>query len=52
VSSQLTILSAADAAEPLYASLGYETTGTIPGYCCDPFEDKLDATTIMYKRLR
>jgi len=41
-----------DAAEPLYASLGYETTGIIPGYCLDPFEPKFDSTTIMYKRLR
>ena len=40
-----------DAAEPLYASLGYVTAGTIPGYCRDPFEDRLDATTIMYKAL-
>jgi hypothetical protein len=40
-----------DTAEPLYASLGYETAGVIPGYCRDPFEDRLDATTIMYKKL-
>ncbi len=40
-----------DHAEPLYASLGYVTAGTIPGYCRDPFADRLDATTIMYKRL-
>jgi hypothetical protein len=40
-----------DTAEPLYASLGYETAGVIPGYCRDPFEDRLDATTIMYKTL-
>ena len=38
-----------DMAEPLYASLGYVTAGTIPGYCRDPFADRLDATTIMYK---
>ena len=40
-----------DTAEPLYASLGYQTAGVIPGYCLDPFEDRLDSTTIMYKRL-
>lgn len=40
-----------DHAEPLYASLGYRTAGTIPGYSRDPFEDRLDATTIMYKAL-
>lgn len=40
-----------DAAEPLYASLGYETAGIIPGFCRDTFEDRLDPTTIMYKRL-
>lgn len=40
-----------DTAEPLYASLGYETVGVIPGYCRDPFVDRLDSTTIMYKAL-
>ncbi len=40
-----------DAAEPLYASLGYETVGQIPDFCRDPIEDRLHATTIMYKRL-
>ncbi len=40
-----------DAAEPLYAALGYATAGVIPGYCVDPREPRLDATTIMYKRL-
>jgi ribosomal protein S18 acetylase RimI-like enzyme len=40
-----------DKAEPLYASLGYKTAGVIPGYCRDPFEDRLDSTTIMYKVL-
>ena len=40
-----------DAAEPLYASLGYEVSGTIPGYCRDTVEDRLDPTTIMYKAL-
>ena len=40
-----------DAAEPLYASLGYAVAGVIPGYCRDPFGDQLDPTTIMYKAL-
>ncbi|MBT5498810.1 MAG: GNAT family N-acetyltransferase [Alphaproteobacteria bacterium] len=40
-----------DNAEPLYAELGYVTAGTIPGYCRDPFVERLDATTIMYKAL-
>lgn len=40
-----------DKAEPLYVSLGYQTVGVIPGYCLDPFEGRLDATTIMYKTL-
>ncbi len=40
-----------DRAEPLYASLGYNTAGVIPGYCLDPFEDRLDSTTVMYKAL-
>lgn len=38
-----------DGAEHLYASLGYATAGIIPGYAHDPTEDRLDATTIMYK---
>jgi ribosomal protein S18 acetylase RimI-like enzyme len=41
-----------DRAEPLYASLGYETVGVIPRYCRDPADPgKLDGTTIMYKTL-
>lgn len=41
-----------DSAEPLYASLGYVTVGQIPGFSRDPRDaGKLDATTIMYKRL-
>jgi ribosomal protein S18 acetylase RimI-like enzyme len=39
-------------AEPLYRSLGYQTTGTIPDYCRDTFTTRLDATTIMYKKLQ
>jgi len=40
-----------DSAEPLYASLGYQTSGIIPGYCLDPFENRFDSTTIMFKLL-
>jgi len=40
-----------DHAEPLYAALGYRIAGIIPGYCRDPFESKLDPTTVMYKSL-
>lgn len=38
-----------DKAEPLYTALGYTTVGIIPGYCRDPFDGRLDSTTIMYK---
>jgi GNAT superfamily N-acetyltransferase len=41
-----------DAAEPLYAAIGYATCGVVPGYCLDPRGDRLDSTTIMYKRIR
>ena len=40
-----------DRAEPLYAAIGYHTTGIIPGYCRDTHKDRLDSTTIMYKNL-
>jgi len=40
-----------DAAEPLYASMGYQTTGIIPGYCIDAITGALDGTTIMYKNI-
>jgi ribosomal protein S18 acetylase RimI-like enzyme len=40
-----------DNAEPLYRSLGYQTTGIIPGYCRDTLTERLDPTTIMYKNL-
>jgi hypothetical protein len=40
-----------DAAEPLYASLGYATAGVIPGWCRDTVTERLDSTTIMYKAL-
>ncbi|MFC3226465.1 GNAT family N-acetyltransferase [Marinibaculum pumilum] len=40
-----------DAAEPLYLSMGYRIAGPIPGYCLHPSEDRLEATTIMYKAM-
>lgn len=40
-----------DKAEPLYASLGYQTVGVIPGFCRDTIEERLDSATIMYKAL-
>lgn len=40
-----------DAAEPLYAGLGYRSAGAIPGYCRHPFDDRLESTTLMYKTL-
>jgi len=40
-----------DHAEPLYASIGYHTSGIIPGYCLDPFKREFDSTTIMFKQL-
>lgn len=40
-----------DAAEPLYAGLGYATAGIVPGYCRHPVEDRLESTTVMYKHL-
>ena len=40
-----------DSAEPLYAALGYAVSGVIPDFCRDPFDDRLDPTTVMYKRL-
>ena len=38
-------------AEPLYASLGYETVGVIPGYSLHAFEPRYESTTVMYKVL-
>lgn len=40
-----------DKAEPLYAALGYRTVGVIPDFCRDTLSERLDGTTIMYKRL-
>ena len=40
-----------DKAEPLYTALGYQTAGTIPQFCRDTLEERLDSATIMYKAL-
>ena len=48
----LTLDTAGDAAEALYRSLGYRLAGTIPNYARNAFEDRYDATRLMYKDLR
>src|SRR5271166_2179914 len=48
----LTLDTAGDAAEALYRSLGYALAGAIPFYARDAFEDRYDATRLMYKVLR
>jgi ribosomal protein S18 acetylase RimI-like enzyme len=48
----LTLDTAGDAAEALYRSLGYSLAGSIPHYARDAFEDRYDATRLMYKDLR
>ena len=48
----LTLDTAGDAAEALYRSLGYSLAGAIPHYARDAFENRYDATRIMYKDLR
>lgn len=40
-----------DNAETLYTALGYESVGVIPDFCRDVFEDRLLATTVMFKKL-
>ena len=48
----LTLDTAGDAAETLYRSLGYNLAGAIPHYARSAFEERYDATRIMYKDLR
>jgi ribosomal protein S18 acetylase RimI-like enzyme len=48
----LTLDTAGDAAEALYRSFGYTLAGSIPNYARDAFEDRYDATRLMYKDLR
>ncbi len=47
----ITLDTASDGAEALYASLGYRNVGVIPSYARHPTEDGYDATTIMYKQI-
>jgi ribosomal protein S18 acetylase RimI-like enzyme len=48
----LTLDAAGDAAEALYRSLGYSLAGAIPNYARNAFEERYDATRLMYKDLR
>lgn len=41
-----------DPSRLLYQALGFEVAGEIPNYCRNPFEDRLEPTTYMYKDLR
>lgn len=45
----ITLDTASEAAEALYASLGYQRVGTIPAYSRHPVEDGFDDTMIMFK---
>ena len=47
----ITLDTASDAAERLYASLGYKVAGVIPRYARRAFTPELEGTTIMYKEL-
>ena len=35
----------------LYLSLGFKIAGEIPDYCRNPFDERLEPTTYMFKRL-
>jgi ribosomal protein S18 acetylase RimI-like enzyme len=48
----ITLDTAGEAAEALYRSLGYRLAGTIPLYARDAYEERYDATRLMYKDLR
>ena len=48
----LSLDTAGDAAEALYRSLGYSLAGAIPNYVRNAFEERYDATRLMYKDLR
>lgn len=41
-----------DDAQPLYASLGFEVAGTVPGFAFNTISREFDATTYMFKKLR
>lgn len=40
-----------DHAQPLYASMGFQVAGSIPGFARNPAGDGFDATTYMFKHL-
>lgn len=40
-----------DPSRLLYQSLGFQIAGEIPNYCRNPFEDRLEPTTYMFKTL-
>ncbi|WP_037317635.1 GNAT family N-acetyltransferase [Ruegeria halocynthiae] len=40
-----------DPSRVLYQSLGFQIAGEIPNFCRNPFEDRLEPTTYMFKNL-
>lgn len=40
-----------DPSQNLYQSLGFQIAGEIPNYCRNPFENRLEPTTYMFKDL-
>ncbi|WP_170405649.1 GNAT family N-acetyltransferase [Ruegeria arenilitoris] len=40
-----------DPSRILYQSMGFQIAGEIPNYCRNPFEDRLEPTTYMFKDL-
>ncbi len=40
-----------DPSRILYQSIGFRSAGEIPNYCRNPFEDRLEPTTFMFKLL-
>ena len=40
-----------DPSRLLYQSLGFQTVGEIPNYCRNPFEERFEPTTYMFKTL-
>ena len=40
-----------DPSRILYQSLGFQIAGEIPDYCQNPFDDRLEPTTYMFKNL-
>ena len=49
--SLITLDTAGASAQALYRTLGYLTVGDIPDYAMDASGRRLEATTIMYKRI-